>query len=159
MIEPFTKRDFDAAYADFERFWPGRRGLRALLHPIYLYQFGETASAIRDGDELVAYLLGFLTPAAPPEGSIQMVAVGEDRGGRGLARHLYRHFEAEPRRRGAAALRAVTTPGNLGSIAFHQALDFEAVEGDMRVGPVPVLTDSAGPGQHRVVFVKRLEST
>ncbi len=86
MIAPFTKRDFDAAYADFERFWPGRPGLRALLHPIYLDQFGETAYAICEGDELVAYLRGFLTPVQPPEGYIHMVAVREDRRGRGLAR-------------------------------------------------------------------------
>jgi len=157
MIEPFTKRDFDEAWTSFERFWPGRLSVRALLHPVYLYQFGETAYAVREGGELIAYLLAFFSPAKPPEGYLHMVAVREDRRGRGLARVLYTHFEAEAQRRGAVALRAITTPGNAGSVAFHRRLGFELVDGGSREEGVPVVPDYAGPGQPRVVLVKRLE--
>lgn len=157
-IERFTKRDFDVAWAHFERFWPGRAEVRSLLHPVYLTQFGETAYAIHHEGELVAYLLGFITPSGPPEGYIHMVAVREDHQGRGLARRLYEHFEAEARRRGAVALRGITTPGNAGSIAFHRRLGFEAQQGGMQVGDVSVVPDYAGPGQHRVVLVKRLQA-
>lgn len=156
MIGAFTKRDFDAAWADFDRFWPGRPEARSLLHPVYLYQFGETAYAIHEGGELVAYLLGFVAPPKAPEGYIHMVAVREDRRGRGLARDLYRHFEAAARRRGATALRAVTTPGNAASVAFHRRLGFTPDEGGAEVDGVAVVPDYAGPGQHRVVLLKSL---
>ena len=151
-------RDFGAAWADFERFWPGRPEARTLLRPVYLYQFGGTAYAIREGGELVAYLLGFVAPTAPPEGYTHMVVVREDRRDRGLARMLYAHFEAEARRRGAVALRGITTPTNAGSIAFHRCLGFEIVDGGTRIGDITVVPDYAGPRQHRVVLVKQLEA-
>jgi hypothetical protein len=153
-----TKEAEDAAWARFDRFWPGRPEARSLLHPVYLYQSGETAYAIHDEGELVAYLLGFIAPSIPPEGYLHMVAVREDRPGRGLARRLDEHFEAEARRQGAVALRGITTPGNAGSIAFHRRVGFQLVNGGAAVGDVPVVPDYAGPNQHRVVLLKRLEA-
>lgn len=62
----------------------------------------------------------------------------------GLARVLYEAFAGRARERGATSLKAITTPGNAGSIAFHRALGFSAT----------VVPGYAGPGQDRVVFVK-----
>ena len=105
----------------------------------------------------MGYLLTFFIASTPPEGYLHLVAVREDRQGRGLARRLYDHFEAEARRRGAVALRGITTPGNAGSIAFHRRMGFELVNGGATVGDVPVVPDYAGPNQHKVVLVKRQE--
>lgn len=134
MISQMTKQDYDFILQHFDRFWPGRADLRRIMHPIFLYQFGDTAFVIRQEGDVVAYLLGFVSPQNPPEGYIHMVASREDRKGKGLGSALYRHFESVARARGAVALRAITSPANAGSVAFHRRMGFELVDVGAREG-------------------------
>jgi hypothetical protein len=55
-------------------------------------------------------------------------------------------------------VRAVTSPVNTGSVAFHRRMGFRLEDGDAEVGDVPVATGYDGPGQDRVRFVKDLRS-
>lgn len=158
LVSRLTKQDFDFILANFDRFWPGRDHLRQIMHPVYLYQFGDTAFAIHEEGQLVAYLLGFVSPQDPPEGYIHMVAAREDRKGAGLGTALYRHFENVARVRGASALRAITSSTNSGSLAFHKRMGFQLVDGGAVDNGVPVVPDYSGPGLHRVVMFKRLLS-
>jgi predicted GNAT superfamily acetyltransferase len=90
-------------------------------------QFGDTALVIRGGEGgVLAYLLGFLTPARV--GYVHVVAPRLDQRGGRLARSLYDEFESLVRARGAVALKAITSPGNTASHAFHRALGFSASE-------------------------------
>ncbi len=63
--------------------------------------------------------------------------------GTGLARGLYGRFLAEARAAGRHVVRAITSPGNHGSIRFHAALGFTVA------GPVP---DYNGPGRDMMTF-------
>jgi hypothetical protein len=55
-------------------------------------------------------------------------------------------------------VRAVTSPVNTGSVAFHRRMGFRLEPGDVHVGDIPVATGYDGPGQDRVRFVRDLPS-
>ncbi len=144
-----TKADFDQILAQVAAFWGSDRTL-ALHHPMFLYEFGDTAYVIRDGDQVVAYLFGLLSQTEPV-GYVHLVGVREGHRRRGLAQRLYEHFATYARAQGCTELKAVTTPGNRASLAFHARLGMLPAG-----GAVPVVRDYAGPGQDRVVLRKRL---
>ena len=56
------------------------------------------------------------------------------------------------------SVRAVTSPVNTGSVAFHRRMGFRLEPGDAHVGDIPVATGYDGPGQDRVRFVRDLPS-
>jgi ribosomal protein S18 acetylase RimI-like enzyme len=115
-----------------------------LHQALYVHEFGETyVAAERDG-EILAYLLGFVSPRA--DGYIHAVAVRRTARGQGLARRLYGRFEELVRARGATGLKAITHPGNDGSRAFHEALGFSVSE----------VADYSPSGGSRLVFRREL---
>jgi GNAT superfamily N-acetyltransferase len=138
--------DYAAILAALPRFW-GERDVRPLHHPMFVHEFGDTALVVRDGGEVVAYLLGFVAPAGV--GYVHLVGVRDSHRRRGLGRRLYDEFGRRAREHGAVALKAITTPGNRASIAFHSALGMSA----------ETVADYAGPGEPRVVFRADLEET
>jgi GNAT superfamily N-acetyltransferase len=99
---------------------------------------------------VIAYLFG-LRSQTEPAGYVHLVAVREGYRRRGLARQLYRHFIEFARARGCREVKAITTPGNARSIAFHTALGMR-MEGEPNAEGVPVVRDYSGPGEDRVVF-------
>ena len=76
----------------------------------------------------------------------------------GLGRRLYGTFFDVVRARGCTRVRAVTSPVNTGSVAFHRRMGFRLEPGDAEVGDIPVATGYDGPGQDRVRFVRDLPS-
>ncbi len=139
-VERATIEDLQAIVASLADFW-GERDTAGLHQALYVHEFGETALVIHDAHgHASAYLLGFVSPAQV--GYIHVVAVRRDHRGRGLARVLYEEFEALARARGATALKAITSPGNETSVAFHRALGFSA----------SVLAGYSVSGEPRIVF-------
>ncbi|HEY4812867.1 MAG TPA: GNAT family N-acetyltransferase [Solirubrobacteraceae bacterium] len=148
MTEPIAARvgiaDLQAIVRRNHDFW-GERDASALHHASYVHEFGETSVLFRDDEGSIAgYLLGFVSPQR--DGYIHVVAVREDARGEGLARRLYEEFERLARARGAVALKAITSPENLGSQEFHRALGFSASE----------LAGYTAAGEARIVFVREL---
>jgi len=143
-VERCGRTEFEQILEEVEDFWGSRRTL-ALHHPMLLHEFGDTAFVIKDGSRVVAYLFGFYSQTEP-SGYVHLVAVRASHRQRGLARRLYRHFESAARRRGCAGLKAITTPGNAASMAFHAALGWEAEPH----------VDYAGRGEARVLLRKPL---
>ena len=133
--------DLGEILRDFERYWGDRALPRDLHHPMFVCEFGDTAFVARTaGGQIAGYLLGFVTPAG--DGYIHFVAVRDDARGRGLARQLYQVFAVAAAERGATALKAITSPANEGSLAFHRKLGFELTRVD----------DYGGAGRARVVM-------
>jgi ribosomal protein S18 acetylase RimI-like enzyme len=99
-----------------------------------------------DGD-LVGFLIGFHSPSARDEAYVHFVGVSPAVRGSGLARRLYETFFAAAVRDGCTRVRAITSPVNSGSIAFHRAMGFTVN------GPVP---DYDGPGIERILFERTL---
>jgi GNAT superfamily N-acetyltransferase len=152
-IAPCTKADFDQIVSQLADFWGHDRN-RALHHPMFVNEFRDAAYVIRDGDTVVAYLLGVLA-TAEPTGYIHLVAVRRTHRALGLARRLYEHFAAFARSRGCTDLKAITVPDNAPSIRFHTSLGFR-LEGASSGDTPPLVEDYAGPGLDRVVFRKAL---
>ncbi|HEX7609030.1 MAG TPA: GNAT family N-acetyltransferase [Solirubrobacteraceae bacterium] len=124
--ERATIEDLQRIIASLPEFW-GDRDTAALHQALFVHELGDTSLVIRDADGTVlAYLLGFVSPASV--GYIHVVAVRRSHRGRGLARSLYESFETIARQRGAVELKAITSPGNRGSHAFHDALGFSTSE-------------------------------
>ena len=86
---------------------------------------------------------------------VRTVAVRASARRRGLGQRLFGHFVAFARQQGCRHVKAITTPANSGSIAFHQSLGMELL-GDANAQGVPVVQDYAGRGEPRVVFWKAI---
>jgi ribosomal protein S18 acetylase RimI-like enzyme len=149
--------------AVLDRWWDGFGGERgslerALLLPRLLFQhFSDSSYLLERGDgELVGFLVGFMSQARLDESYIHFVGVDPAERGRGLARHLYRLFFDHSRRHGRHVVRAVTSPGNCGSYAFHTRMGFAVESGPISYEGRPVQPDYDGPGLDRVTFVRTL---
>jgi ribosomal protein S18 acetylase RimI-like enzyme len=125
--------------------WWGGRPMAAMLPKLFFIHFRDTSFVADDDGELAGFLCGFRSQTFDDEAYIHFVGVDPSRRGSGLGRMLYeRFFDAIAPR---TVVRAVTSPVNERSVAFHRALGFE-VE---RVQP-----DYDGRGEARVQLVKRL---
>jgi len=152
-IEPCTHEDFLTIVRDLEDFW-GTDRARAVHHPMWVHEFGDTAWVVREGDRVIAYLFAFWSQSEPV-GYVHLVGVRRSHQRRGIGRMLYERFETIARERGCVALKAITPPINADSIAFHRRLGFSLL-GESNEEGIPVVPDYFGPGVPRVVFVKTL---
>jgi ribosomal protein S18 acetylase RimI-like enzyme len=142
-------RDGDLAeiLRSYQRFWGDRDLPRYLHHPIFFLEFGDTAFVARDpgSGEIAGYLLGFVAPTG--DGYIHFVAVRDDSRTLGLGGKLYETFEKAARDRGAVALKALTSPENENSMAFHKRVGFTEMTR---------AEDYGGSGRTRIVMRKPL---
>jgi len=146
-IEGVRDGDLAEILRNYERFWSDRDLPRYLHHPMFFLEFRDTAFIARDlgTGEIAGYLLGFVAPTG--DGYIHFVAVRDDSRTLGLGRTLYETFEQAARDRGAVALKAITSPQNEGSVAFHRRVGFTET---VRV------EDYGGSGRPRIVMRKPL---
>jgi ribosomal protein S18 acetylase RimI-like enzyme len=143
-----TRADFAEIRSSLDAFW-GERDVAHLHHPMFIEEFGDCALVVRDTDgRVAAYLLGMVV-AAKRLGYVHAVAVREDQRGHGLGRRLYEAFSVLALERGCTRIKAITTPGNTESVAFHRSMGMDA-------DPV---SDYSGPGQPRIVFTRELDAT
>jgi ribosomal protein S18 acetylase RimI-like enzyme len=124
--------------------WSGRT-MAAMLPKLFFVHFRDTSFVAEEDGELAGFLCGFRSQTYDDEAYVHFVGVDPARRGAGLGRLLYeRFFEAiRPR----TIVRAVTSPVNERSVAFHQALGFEVERVDDAYD---------GHGEARVLLIKRL---
>jgi ribosomal protein S18 acetylase RimI-like enzyme len=148
-----TQEDYFRILDALPEFWDGR-DTRALHHPFLINEFKNSAYVIRDGSQVLAYLFGFPSQSEPV-GYVHTIAVRASARRRRLAQQLFDHFVGFARQRGCTHIKAITTPTNVGSIAFHKSLGMELL-GEPDVDGIPVVPDYAGRGLARVVFWKAI---
>ena len=144
LTRPLRKGDFDRIVQVIDWWWGGPTA--SLAHPIFFYELGQAARVVEHEDQLIGFLLGFVTPDEDPVGYVHMIGIHPDERRRSVGRRLYESFEDYCRGAGCRRLKAITTPGNEGSVQFHQALGWETKR----------VRDYAGPGRDRIVCTKRL---
>lgn len=128
--------------------WWGGREMAPMLPKLFFIHFEGTSFVAEDeNEELLGFVCGFLSQTADDEAYIHFVGVDPDARGGGLGRALYERFFEEVRADGRSVVRCVTSPANERSVAFHQSLGFEVER---------VVLDYDGPGEDRVLLVKRL---
>jgi ribosomal protein S18 acetylase RimI-like enzyme len=144
VIRPAEPADHARVVAVVDAWWGGRP-MAAMLPKLFFVHFRDTSFVADDDGQLAGFLCGFRSQTFDDEAYIHFVGVDPSRRGSGLGRLLYeRFFDAIAPR---TVVRAVTSPVNERSVAFHRALGFE-VE---RVQP-----DYDGRGEARVQLVKHL---
>jgi ribosomal protein S18 acetylase RimI-like enzyme len=128
--------------------WWGGRDMAPMLPKLFFLHFEGTSFVAEDEDgDLVGFVCGFLSQTNDDEAYIHFVGVTPDKRGEGVGRRLYERFLTEVRANGRTVVRCVTSPVNRASVEFHQALGFEVDR---------VVPDYDGPGEDRVLLVKRL---
>ena len=128
--------------------WWGGRDMAPMLPRLFFVHFEGTSYVVDDDQgQLAAFLIGFLSQTDPAEAYVHFVGVAPEHRGEGLGRRLYERFFEDARSQGRTRVRCVTSPANQESVAFHEALGFEAER---------VAHDYDGPGEDRVLFVKSL---
>lgn len=146
-IEPVRYGDLAEILRNYARFWGDREVPRQLHHPMFFIEFADTAFTARRDDEIVGYVLGFV--ASQGNGYVHLVAVRDDARGADIGRELYETFFRAVRERGATAVKAITSPENDISIAFHRRMGFTNI---VRVD------DYGGSGKTRMVMRRTFDN-
>ncbi len=119
--------------------------MAAMLPKLFFVHFRDTSFIAEVDGGLAGFLCGFRSQTHPDEAYIHFVGVDPARRGDGLGRALYERFFAAVAPR--TVVRAVTSPVNERSVAFHRALGFEVENID---------EDYDGTGEARVLLLKHL---
>nr|WP_055563262.1 GNAT family N-acetyltransferase [Streptomyces atriruber] len=131
------------------------RELSMLLPKLFLQFFSGTSLVLERDGVIDAFLIGLHSPDG--RGAyIHFVGVAPGLRGQGVGRALYEEFFRRAAAAGCKDVRAITSPRNTRSIAFHRAMGFGLEPGDHEADGLPVHTDYDGPGQHRVCFHRGL---
>lgn len=138
--------DYDRLAPVVDAWWgrPVQQGLPRL----FLDHFWRTSLiAENDQGELRGFLVGVLSPSDAFMAYVHFAAVVPEERRSGLATVLYDRFFELARRDGRRTVRAITSPQNVQSIAFHRRLGFEVS---------PPVSDYNGPGTAAVVMERAL---
>jgi predicted GNAT superfamily acetyltransferase len=144
-VRPAEPGDHDQVVAVVDEWW--ERPISAVLPRLFLDHFHRTSLIAEDDAGLAGFLVGLMSPSVPDAAYIHFVGVAPRLRGEGLARHLYERFFERAAADGRTRVKAITSPQNRRSVAFHAAMGFTVT------GPVP---DYDGPGVDRMVFERRL---
>lgn len=132
------------------------RELAMLLPRLFLQHFASTSLVAYDGEALSGFLVGFYSADDDHDAYIHFAGVDPALRRQGLARRMYATFFDAAAVAGRRRVRAVTSPANRGSIAFHAALGFTTIPGPLEVEGTWVHPDYDGPGQDLVRFTREL---
>ena len=153
-MRSLRESDHAAVVPVVDAWWGGRR-VGDKLPRLFFRYFAGTGFAIEEDGEIIAFLVGIV--GSPPEESyVHFVGVRPDRRCRGLGRRLYEAFFERARSRGCRSVRAITSPVNKSSIAYHAKMGFSVVPGDGWADGVSVHENYDGDGEGKVVFRRDL---
>jgi GNAT superfamily N-acetyltransferase len=136
--------------------WWGGRPMAGMLHRLFFEHFQPTSFVIEKGAEIQGFLVGFRSQTVPTQAYIHFVGVHPAMRGQGIGRRLYEHFFEVVCQLGCSEARAITSPVNKGSIAFHTSMGFALLPGDAHIDGVAVTTNYDGRGNDRVLFRRDL---
>lgn len=122
--------------------WWGGRQMVAMLPALFIDHFAGTSYVVDDADgNLAAFIIAFDSQADDSTVYVHFIGVAPAYRGSGLGRELYGRVARDAKAAGRSRLKAVTSPVNASSLAFHEAIGFE-------IGSV--VLDYDGPGEDRV---------
>jgi ribosomal protein S18 acetylase RimI-like enzyme len=143
LIRHAEPADYSSVIGVIDDWWGGR-SMAAMLPKLFFVHFRDTSFVAEEGGELAGFICGFRSQTHADEAYVHFVGVDPNRRGSGLGRELYERFFAAVAPR--SVVRAVTSPVNERSVAFHRAIGFEVERVD---------DDYDGRGEARVLLVRR----
>ena len=154
-IRNLAVEDYEHVTAVVDEWWGGRP-VRSLLPRLFFEHFSSTSFAVGTPADLMGFLVGFVSQSQPSTAYIHFVGVNPNTRSQGLGRKLYERFFQAAGASGCTQVQCITSPANTGSIEFHRRMGFALLPGSGVVGGVPVTTNHAGEGKHRVRFQRQL---
>lgn len=136
--------------------WWGGRDLTWMIPKLFLVHFNNTSFIIEKRDELIAFLIGFLSPVKIKEGYIHFAGVHPEYRGIGIGEYLYHCFFKICRENNRNLIRSCTSPVNKGSIEFHKKMGFGISNGNAEIDGIQVTLDYNKPGDPKVLFKKTI---
>jgi GNAT superfamily N-acetyltransferase len=143
--------DYAPVIAVVDDWWGGRR-MRDMLPKLFFVHFRPTSFAAEADGALAGFLCGFVSQTDPDVAYVHFIGVDPARRGERIGRALYERLFAAARAAGCRQVRAVTSPRNQASIAFHRRIGFEVLPGSAVDGGAAYTPGYDGPGEDRVVF-------
>ncbi|GAK10801.1 GNAT family N-acetyltransferase [Geomicrobium sp. JCM 19039] len=154
-IRHIRESDYDRIVPLINDWWAGRQ--MADMVPRLFFDHFQPTSFIADEDgEILGFLIGFLSPARTNEAYIHFVGVDPNHRQKSIGKNLYEHFFSTAQQERRSIVRAVTSPVNEASIAYHVKMGFSIERGKEENG-IHIHKNYDGPGQDRVRFVKELD--
>lgn len=123
-----------------------------MLPKLFLVHFCDTSFIIEKSEDLMAFLIGFLSQSKTNQGYIHLVGVHPDYRGMGLGEFLYHRFFQICKANNRDTIRSCTSPVNKGSIEFHKKIGFNILKGNAEVDGIQVSLDYNGPNDPKVLF-------
>jgi ribosomal protein S18 acetylase RimI-like enzyme len=155
ILRQVEVKDYDPIIQVIDDWWGGRP-MAEILHLLFFEHFQPTSFVIEQHAEIVGFLVGFWSQTTPTLAYIHFVGVHPASRGQGMGRRLYKHFFEMVRQLGCTEVRAITSPVNTGSIAFHTRMGFAILPGDAEIDGVAITTNYDGRGSDRVLFRRDL---
>jgi predicted GNAT superfamily acetyltransferase len=137
--------------------WWGGRQMSDMLPKLFFDHFNNTSFIAEKDGQIIAFLIGFLSQSDTDVAYIHFVGVNPDHRKNQIGKQLYNEFFNVVKKNKRNVVRAVTSPVNKVSIAYHTKMGFHIEKGDKEVDGVSVFSDYDGPNQDRVLFVKRVD--
>jgi ribosomal protein S18 acetylase RimI-like enzyme len=154
-VRQIKESDYDAVISVLNDWWGGRQ-MAAMLPRLFFNYFGPTSFLAEIGDKRVGFLVGFFSATESSGAYIHFAGVHPDHRNSGIGRLLYSRFFDVCRNNGRSIIRCVTSPVNKNSIAFHSSMGFQLEPSSESSGNIPIHRNYDGPGEDRVLFIKRL---
>jgi GNAT superfamily N-acetyltransferase len=132
--------------------WWGGRDLTQMMPKLFLDHFCDTSFIIEKEEDLIAFLIAFLSPSRTREGYIHFAGVHPNYRGIGLGEFLYHRFFNICKKERRDIVRACTSPVNKGSIAFHKKVGFSISKGNGEIDGIQVSLGYNGPDDAKVLF-------
>lgn len=150
-----TELDYDKISPLINEWWGGRQ-MSDMLPKLFFVHFKNTSFIAEQDGKIIGFLIGFLSQTLLKEAYIHFVGVHPEYRNQNMGMRLYHEFFKKVGEDGREVVRAVTSPVNKGSIAFHLRMGFTIEQGDKEVDGVSISSDYDGPSQDRIVFCKKL---
>ena len=137
--------------------WWGGRDLTSSVLKIFFIHFTNTSYVAEIENELVGFLVGFMSQTEEHTGYIHFAGVHPDHRKSGIGRLLYESFFSACKSNNRSVVKSCTSPINKLSIAFHQRMGFAIEPGDGMVDGIPVTKDFLRKNDPKVRFRKAFD--
>lgn len=154
-IRNLRPEDYSPIITHLNDWWGGRQ-ISDALPRLFFDHFQNTSFVVEKDNQIVGFLVGFLSPSLPEEAYIHFVGVHPDYRKKGIANTLYNRFFDLMRENHRSIVHCVTAPINKVSIAYHTRMGFQILPQTNEMNGTAYCADYDGPGQHRVVFEKHI---
>lgn len=140
-IRNVTTDDYERL-SDVVNEWGARTNIFQIVPRLFFEHFQPTSFVIELHGETIGLVIGFISQTDDKQAYVHFIGINPNFRQQGIGRQLYKHFFKTVRNKGCNEILCITTPLNRTSIAFHEALGFQASK----------MKDYNGPGEDRITF-------